>query len=379
MNGAIDRITIKGYKSIRNLDSFELGPVNVLIGANGAGKSNFVGFFRLLRSLVEQRLQMATAIEGGADACLFLGPKITSEFSAEIDFGENRFGFALRPSFENRFVFTSEDIWYQRPVEGWKKYSLRPSSSESRLKDLKDSKGAAGRSSIHSFVYRAVSRWSVYHFDDTSALAAVRRPHALNDDMYFRGDASNLPAFLYRLRVTHRDHYERIRDAVRMAAPFFDDFTLRPVPTTPDLIQLEWLQKDSDYPFRVHQMSDGTLRFVCLATALLQPEKPATMLFDEPELGLHPHALGLLAALFRKASSESQLIISTQSASLLSEFAPEDVVVVERSHGESTFRRLDALSLTEWLEDYSLGELWEKNILGGRPKQDRFPDPVFQR
>jgi predicted ATPase len=163
---------------------------------------------------------------------------------------------------------------------------------------------------------------------------------------------------------------------VRLAAPFFDDFKLRPVPTNPDLIQLEWRQKDSDYPFRANQLSDGTLRFICLATALLQPERPATMLFDEPELGLHPYALTLLGALFKQAGRTAQVIISTQSALLLNEFEPEDVIVVERRQGESTFRRLAPAALSEWLQEYSLGELWQKNVLGGRPGAENAPQLV---
>jgi predicted ATPase len=184
------------------------------------------------------------------------------------------------------------------------------------------------------------------------------------------------------MRQTHREAYQQVRDVVRLAAPFFDDFKLRPVPTNSEMIQLEWQQKDSDYPFRAHQLSDGTLRFMCLATALLQPHCPSTMLFDEPELGLHPYALTLLGNLFKQAAVKhgsmvlNQVIISTQSAPLLSEFAPEDVIIVERHNGESTFQRLDATTLSEWLTEYSLGELWQKNLLGGRPRAEDTPQLV---
>jgi predicted ATPase len=183
---------------------------------------------------------------------------------------------------------------------------------------------------------------------------------------------------LYRIQKTDPTSYSRIRDVVRLTAPFFDDFKLRPMPVTPDMIQLEWQQQDSDYPFRANQLSDGTLRFICLATALLQPKPPPTILFDEPELGLHPYALTLLGNLFKQASSapRKQVIISTQSAPLLNEFAPEDVIVVERTNGESTFKRLDSSRLSEWLEEYTLGELWQKNVLGGRPQEDRTHEPV---
>jgi predicted ATPase len=214
----------------------------------------------------------------------------------------------------------------------------------------------------------------VYHFHDTSATAGVRRQWAINDNEFLRPNADNLAAFLYRIQQTHPDSYARIRDVVRLAAPFFDDFKLRPVPTNPELIQLEWLQKDSGYPFRASQLSDGTLRFICLATALLQPSPPPTMLFDEPELGLHPYALVLLANLFQQAAQQGrQVIVSTQSAQLLNEFDPEDVIVVERTQGESVFHRLDSTQLSGWLEDYTLGELWQKNVLDGRPRNEGMP------
>lgn len=246
------------------------------------------------------------------------------------------------------------------------------------MKDEKDQPGRSSPVGVPYYVYRALSRWVVYHFHDTSATAGVRRQGPLNDNEVLRPNAENLAAFLYRLRETHPGHYQKARDVIRLAAPFFDDFKLRPVPVNPDLIQLEWLQKDSEYPFRANQLSDGTLRFICLAAALLQPDVPATVLFDEPELGLHPYALTLLASLFRQAAPGArptrQVIVSTQSAQLLNEFAPEEVVVVERSHGQSVFRRLDSAKLSEWLQDYTLGELWQKNILGGRPGREDAPE-----
>jgi predicted ATPase len=220
----------------------------------------------------------------------------------------------------------------------------------------------------------------VYHFHDTSETAQVRRPGAMNDNESLRPNAENLAAFLYRLREADRAVYEKIRNVVRLAVPFFDDFKLRPIATNPDLIQLEWLQRDSDYFFRANQLSDGTLRFICLATALLQPALPPTVLFDEPELGLHPYALTLLANLFQQAAKHygdyvsKQVIVSTQSATLLNDFTPEDVIVVERAQGQSTFQRLDSNQLSEWLQEYTLGELWQKNVLGGRPKSDDSPD-----
>jgi predicted ATPase len=373
MSNAIKTLSIEGFKSIRSLKNFKLRHLNVLIGANGAGKSNFVSFFRLLRELIEQRLKFTVrAIEGGADACLYLGPQITKRFTAKLWFGNNNgYEFALVPTVGNEFAFENEVV-----VFGAYRQGLGSGNPEAKLKDLKDKPGLSGRPhGVPFHVYEAISSWVVYHFHDTGIFAGVRREGPINDNKVLHPEAQNLAAFLYRIQQTSPDCYNRIRDAVRLAAPFFDDFKLRPVPASPDLIQLEWLQKDSDYPFRAHQLSDGTLRFICLATALLQPVTPATMLFDEPELGLHPYALTLLGDLFSQADS-NQIIVSTQSAALLSEFSPEDVIIVERYEGESIFRRLDPSQLSEWLTEYSLGELWQKNVLGGRPRTEDSPQFV---
>jgi predicted ATPase len=379
MANTLKKLTIEGFKSIRKLDEFPFSSLNVLIGANGAGKSNFVGFFRLLREIIEQRLQLALATtEGGADGCLYLGPKVTERLVAKLYFGKNGYEFTLVPTQDNRLAFSDErTVFFGKTADSRK--SLGSGHFEARLKDHKDDIGSWGaRPGVPGYVFDAVSDWVVYHFHDTSLNAAVRRPRALNDNESFRQSAENLAPFLYRIQQTSPGSYAHIRDVVRLATPFFDDFKLRPMPTSPDMIQLEWRQTDSDYPFRANQFSDGTLRFICMATALLQPSRPPTVLFDEPELGLHPYALTLLGNLFKQAAElhGKQVIISTQSALLLNEFEPADIVVVERTNGESTFRRLQAADLSEWLEEYTLGELWQKNVLGGRPREDRLLAPV---
>jgi len=367
VSSTIDKIGIKGYKSIRDLNGLQLGSVNVLIGPNGAGKSNFVSFFRLLHELIEQRLEIYVATDGGADASLYLGPRETKELAASIIFGNNEYEFTLTPTADNRFVFQQETAIYVAPGKIRYPKSLGSGRFESQLKNQKDVPGFVGEHSAAYYVFRDLSRWIVYHFHDTSPTAAVRRQNPINDNEVLQPDAGNLAAFLFRIRTTHPRHYGQIRDVVRLASPFFDDFKLRPVPSNIELIQLEWVQRGSSYPFRASQLSDGTLRFICLATALLQPSRPATLLFDEPELGLHPYALTLLGNLFRSKRPFEQVIISTQSALLLNEFSPEDVIVVERQGSESTFRRLDPGPLSEWLQEYGLGDLWQKNLLGGRP------------
>jgi predicted ATPase len=199
-------------------------------------------------------------------------------------------------------------------------------------------------------------------------LSPMRRNQSVRDWEYLRSDASNIAAYLLHLSLHSPQAYSLIRDTVRQIAPFFDDFTLRPETKGPaELVRLEWKQKGSDFPFQPYQLSDGTIRFICLATALLQPNPPSTIVIDEPDLGLHPYAISLLAALMQSASTRTQLIVSTQSPTLLDHFAPEDVIVVNRKNGQSTFQRLNPDELKEWLEEYTVGELWQKNVVEGGP------------
>ena len=209
----------------------------------------------------------------------------------------------------------------------------------------------------------------ICHFHDTSAFSKMRLPCALDDNRRLRADGSNLPAFLYLLKEKHPTAYSLIRRTVQRVAPFFDDFVLAPSALHPDKIKLEWQHRDQDQYFDAWTLSDGTLRFIALATLFLQPAalKPPLVLVDEPELGLHPFAITLLGAMVKSASVDMQVILATQSPLVLDEFPPQDVLVAERDGHATTFRRLDADSLETWLEDYSLGELWEKNHLGGRP------------
>jgi len=364
----IDWVTIKGFKSIRSLEKFELGNLNVLIGANGVGKSNFVAYFKMLHELVEGRLQLWTSKQGGADRVLSYGVKETSELLFSIRFGMNGYAAELAPTVDSAFTFNMEMLYFDGPYYGVTEPCLGNGHNESNLKsETKDGTSAK----VAEFCYSAISSWKVFHFHDTSDTAAMKRICSLHDNAYLRADASNLAAYLHKLSAEHPDIYSQIRKTVRLAVPFFDDFVLNPtqLESGEEQIRLLWKQADSDYALWPSQLSDGSIRFICLVTALLQPAPPSTIIIDEPELGLHPYAITLLGALLRSASLRMQVIISTQSVPLLNEFELDDVIVVEREKGESIFKRLKQENFKVWLEDYSVGELWEKNILGGRPSK----------
>lgn len=363
-NQPLERIYLTGYKSIGEVD-LELRALNVLIGANGAGKTNFISLFTLLRNILDRNLALYTAQQGGADALLHFGRQTTQQIEIKLTFKTNGYECTLIPAAGDTFVFKTEQGYfygegYPNPYQDW----LGEGHKETRLFN----EIGQPTTRISKYVIQSMKSWRVYHFHDTSPSAKVKQTNDLNDNAVLRSDAGNLAAFLYRLQETEPQAYHRIVSAVRQVAPFFDNFMLRPDPLNPQKIRLEWHEKGSESYFSADRLSDGTLRFICLATLLLQPDLPATILIDEPELGLHPFAIVLLASLIRKAANRTQVIISTQSVPLVNQFQPEDIIVVDRDGPASTFHRLETPDLETWLDDYGLGDLWEKNVIGGRPR-----------
>ena len=379
---AINKLTIEGYKSIHRLRDLELRNLNVLIGANGAGKSNFIGFFRMLAEMFGERLQMHVQLRGGPDALLHYGRKTTdrivAEFEFEFDQSEapqeagavyaDRYRFELEPTADNRLVFGQEVVWdkrwqHSRPMTFG---SSHPESQLARHRDAGTANPATAR--FLQEIVHPLNRLRVYHFHDTSDSAKVKQKHAVNDTLRLKEDGANLAAWLRMLREKHIASYRTIVAAIRLAAPFFDDFVYRAGESVD--VELEWTERrDPDTPLKAHALSDGTLRFICLCTLLLQPWElmPPVILLDEPELGLHPYAINVLADLLQRAAEHKQLIIATQSVELINCLSLEDLIVVDRKNDTSEFRRLVPDEFKTWLSDYSLGELWKQNVLGGRP------------
>lgn len=372
----LNSITVKGYKSIRELSNFQLKPLNILIGANGAGKSNFVMLFDLLYNIVSGNLQLTVGKAGGVDSFLHFGQKVTAEIKLELLFGSDGYKLSLIPGAGDVFVFSEETVCFRDGCDtpsNWKmlghgghRESLLIVNRYCPSCILKMEEADTKR--IAADVLKFITSWQIYHFHDTSDSAMVKKTGDIGDNRSLRTDASNLAAYLYLLKKTKGGYYNNIVDAIRLAAPFFDDFILEPTQLNENKIRLEWKERGSDSYFDAHSLSDGTLRFICLATLLLQPELPETILLDEPELGLHPYAIAILAELLRSASKRTQVIVSTQSVTLVDQFTPEDVIVVDRIDGQSTFKHLSAEEIAGWMDEYSLGELWQKNIIGGRPR-----------
>jgi predicted ATPase len=361
----LEKLTIENYKSIRQ-QTLELGKLNVFIGGNGSGKSNLISVFRFLREIVTQNLQAYTAIKGGADALLHRGRKNSPSMSFRLDFAgdtaANFYRLVLLPTVDDGLVI---DFEAASPAEKGRQVAdtlhvpVSAASKESRLRQATHTSAQQALEDLESY--------RIYHFHDTSDTAAVKLTADVDDNRYLRPQAENLAPYLFWMRDKHPAHYRNIVEIVRQVAPFFDDFQLQPSRLNESKIRLEWRERGSDAYMNAHAFSDGTLRFICLVTLLTQPELPRLVLLDEPELGLHPAAITLLADLISSASERTQVIAATQSVSLVNRLKPEDVWTVDRQDGPTTFRHLSSADMSQWLDDYALGDLWEMNVLGARP------------
>ncbi|MFZ1475368.1 MAG: AAA family ATPase [Anaerolineae bacterium] len=359
----LETVTVQGFKSLASVEKLSLGAINVLIGPNGSGKSNLIGVFRLLESIRDGRLQ-DYAGKMGVENLLHFGPKKTSRLTLGFAFANDdaRYDLLLEPGFAVELLPVSETV--QRMADGVEiTERLTRHGREAGLSHT-ETQGPIAR-----WIANRMAQWRIYHFHDTGETSALRRAADLEDNRALRTDGANLPAFLYLLQQRHVQAYHLLRRTVQRVVPFFEDFLLRPSPLNPGRIKLEWRHRESDAYFDAWALSDGTLRFIALAAVFLQPAelRPPLILVDEPELGLHPFAISLLGSMAKMAAMDSQIILATQSPLLLDEFEPQDVLVAGRDGHATVFQRLDAASLEDWLAEYSLGELWEKNELGGRP------------
>lgn len=365
----LQSLRLLGFRSVAEAD-IELRPVNVLVGANGAGKSNLVAFFRMLNFALgtESGLQQYVARQGGASRLVHFGPKQTSQISAELKFrapnGFSSYDFTLVYAEDDSFFYTGEGVTFHK--DGFAqpaRWMLGAGHRGSHLVGYFDE-----AQKPHRVVQRFVRGCRAFHFHDTSMESPMRRRWDREDTAYLRADAGNLPAFLFFLRETSADSYLRIRGTLQLLLPWFDDFVLEPEGAS-ILLRCRMVEHP-EYPVTVSQLSDGSLRLMALITLLRQPveRRPQMIILDEPELGLHPSAEAAVADLIRSAAQEeTQFLVATQSATFLSHFEPEEVLVVENEEGLSSFHRHTREELTGWLERYSLGQIWMKNLIGGRP------------
>ena len=367
MRNKLEKVTLKGYKTIQSLIDFEPRPLNVLIGPNGAGKSNFISFFRMLSWALSgpDKLSEYVGRQGGASKLLHDGPDRTREIETELtvqtEKGESQYGFRLVYAAGDTFIYADETYRFSskgRPAQApWK-----PTGAGHRGPQLLT---LANTDRTASVIRDILNKIKVFQFHNTSDTARIRTAWNVHENDWLKEDAGNIAPVLLRLKEDDGRCYQRIVDTIRLILPFFSDFELKP---RHESLLLQWSERDTDRVFSVSQASDGMLRVVALVTLLLNENAlPDVLILDEPELGLHPYAIKVVGGLIRALSDKIQVIVATQSMPFIDCFEPSDLVVVDREERRTTFRRLNDEELEDWLEDYSLSELWEKNVLGGRP------------
>lgn len=362
----LSRIRVAGFRSLRDV-TLDLTPLTVLIGPNGAGKSSLLRVFGLLRAAADGFFQLAVNREGGASFVLHAGPKATRTMCLAVEFCRDdtlvSYEAVLEPARGDKLMFRSERV-ARGPRDGELRWDdLGTSNGESVLAgDVTDPAVIEVRGLLRSM--------RVYHFHDTTSVSELRTPARRADDRQLAGHGGNLASILGRMKNSPDTSFARafasIEKGVAMVAPGVR--TLEPTGFEPDAVRLDWID-DAGERFGAAHLSDGTLRLLALLTALGQPAelRPAVSVIDEPELGLHPAALELFGESLRAAATTGQLIVATQSPALLAHATPDEVVVVERRDGATALARKSAAELAGWLEDYSLPELYQMSVLGGRP------------
>lgn len=371
MTAEIKSLSIQGYKSYRDIDAFEFRRITVLVGANGSGKTNLLSFFSLVRQMVSVPGEFAYAVakEGGAGRLLHDGAKRTREIKSRLVVQENgdatTYEFTLEPASSDTFYIKEEN--FSSPTHGHFKSSLQGTHGflNSVLTDPPFQLGEPMSRLIRSVFKGCVT----YHFHDTSFDAQIRAKSSASDGLSLHGGGGNLAAFLHGLARgsdTTGNAIMRIQDRIRHVIPFFAEFVLEPIES---FILLRWRELGSDVTFDASQASDGMLKIIALWTLLCQPPEslPPVLILDEPELGLHPQAITFLGALIRQAAKHCQVIVATQSAQLVDEFALDQIVVVSRENRESRLIRLTEEEYGHWLDEYSTGTLWKMNVFGGGP------------
>ncbi len=349
----INTISIKGWRSIKNVE-VTLGKINILLGANGSGKSSFLSAFELLEAASDDRQHLQHYIEknGGANQNFHYGTKITDQVLIEICIEDRHYyDYFLTAGKDDNVIPNNKP---DKPIHLTGSVSVHSDVAEyEKTPELKEK------------LEELQTHFIIYHFQDTGNTSPLKRVSDIYQTRYLHPDGDNLAAFLYEIKNNYPKNYESIITAIRFAFPDFKDFIFQ---KTGENVRLLWNDRYAEhYDFPLSALSDGTLRFIALSTLLLQPNPPKFIIIDEPELGLHPEAIEILAELINLASANSQLLISTQSVQLVNCFTPDDLLIAEKEHGETKITRPNKKDLEEWLEDYTLGEIWRKNIMGGNP------------
>ena len=347
----LKKIQLTNFRSFFQTE-VEIKNINVLIGGNGSGKSNFISLFSMLNYIQIGRLRDWIANKGGFDNLVYNSIQenelinFSFFFDAENSDGQNIYELSLRATEENYIVNAEKFGFWNQSTKPF--FAEETNQTETKLKYL-----AERKIEIPYYIYSKIQGFQVFHFDDVSANSNKKRLQNIEEGYPLHPEGDNIAAFLYYLKQNHIDSYDNILEIIRMVTPYFDDFILEPEINNLNQIKLKWREKNNLKIFSAALISDGTIRFICLCALLLQPTPPLLIVIDEPELGLHPLAISFLAELIKKASCRTQIILSTQSVTLLNQFEPADILVVDRDKSGSQIKRLNEQELRDWLGEYS--------------------------
>ena len=376
MNRTIPRIEsvhIEGFRSLREVTLRPNPGATVLIGPNGSGKSNILHFFELLHSMLPlRRLGLFVGLRGGANNQLFHGSRRTPRMKGEIGIrngsGFNEYAFTLTRTDEDDFRFTDERYRFCRPGNGadteWR--DLRSGDYEARLPEAAQDSEDDGHREAALAITELFRHVATYQFHDTSTHSPFKNRCQVTDSFRLWPNGGNLAAVLYRMQNEDARRYEEMCDQINWILPVFERFAIE---EENGQVILRWRAKNSDQVTGANLTSDGSLRCFALMTLLSLPsaQLPHVIFLDEPELGLHPTAIAVVAGMIRSLATERQIVIATQSSLLVDEFDLDEIRVLDLKDGQTHLRTLDSAQYEEWLRDYSTGELWRKNLLGGRP------------
>lgn len=361
----LQHITINGFKSIKSIEQLEINPINILISANGAGKTNFLNAFNMLSSIAGGSLKSHVSSRGGAHKFFHYGTRNTSEIKFDLRIGDNTYSTILRSDTSDTIYFEGEKCGYYGDV-GHFEYTLSSENGESGLLQGRP----CDSEKIQKYTRDYVKQIKLFHFHDTSKEAIFKKQCKLQGRYKLLPNGANIADVLHTYKSNSFERYKKIVQAIQSVAPYFDDFVLEPIKgEDEDYVRLQWRSIYSEEVFDASDLSDGTARFILMSTLFLAPFAclPSVIILDEPELGLHPKALGILSEIIKVTSKQTQVICSTQSVELANYFEPEDFIVVDQKDGVSIFHRPNIDELELWLEDYDMGDIWCKNLIGGRP------------
>lgn len=373
LKGRIDRFSVKGFRSLREVGPISFPDLAVIIGSNGAGKSNCIKFFEMLSFMLRsQNLSEFVARNGGADDQLFMGargtPKLEAEIRIETERGFNDYKFALThaaSSTGGRLMFVDEAFRYSSSnysgEADW--IQLDSGTFEASIVDFSQRLDVASKQKTADMVVNLLKNYTIYQFHDTSTHSFIKQECDETDNRFMRSHGGNLAPILLRLQNEDIKRYKLIIRQIQRVLPSFGDFELEPLHGK---IALRWQHKYGDKTIGAHLTSDGSLRLFCLMTLLNLPSDmlPDVLFLDEPELGLHPYAITLVSEMLRQVSQTQQVFVATQSPYLVDCFDLENIIVARLKDGATELKTFDKAAYQQWLDDeYQISDLWLQNIL----------------